>query len=77
MISKRGGFIIQHYDELRDLEAERNAWCAGMLKSNTGEELNRGADTTPDAQLDIVARKFLERQRSAFFYVRICHPSTN
>ena len=24
MISKRGGFIIQHYDELRDLEAERH-----------------------------------------------------
>ena len=23
MIAKRGGFIIQHYDELRDLEAER------------------------------------------------------
>ena len=38
-----------------------------MLKSNTGEELNTGADTTPDARLDIVALEFLERQRSAFF----------
>ena len=41
----------------------------------TGEELNRGANTAPDAQLDIVARGFWERQRSAFFDVRICHPN--
>ena len=51
------------------------AWYPIMLKSNTGEDLNRGANTAPDALLDIVAQKFLERQGSAIFYVRICHPS--
>ena len=51
------------------------AWYAIMLKSNTGEDLNRGANTAPDARLDIIAQKFLERQGSAIFYVRICHPS--
>jgi len=45
-----------------------------VLQDMTGEELNRGASTAPDAPLDIVARGFWERQRSAFFYVRICHP---
>ena len=40
----------------------------------TGEELNRlgGANTTLDAWLDVVARGFWERQRSAFFDVRVC-----
>ena len=39
----------------------------------TGEELNRGANTTLDAWLDIVAWGFWERQRSPFFNVRVCH----
>ena len=39
-----------------------------VLQDITGEELNRGANTTPDAQ---------ERQRSAFFDVRICHPNAD
>ena len=48
-----------------------------VLQDITGEELNRGANTTPDARLDIVARRFWERQRSAFFGVRICHPNVD
>ena len=40
-------------------------------------ELNRGASTAPDAQLDIVARVFWERQRPAFFDVRIRHPNAD
>ena len=35
------------------------------------EELNRGANTAPDARLDIVARGIWERQRLAFLDVRI------
>ena len=48
-----------------------------VLQDITGEELNRGAHTAPDARLDIVARGFWERQRSGFFYVRVCRPNAD
>ena len=79
MICKRGGFVIQRHNELRDLEAEMlHMVCNGVeikpvLQDIKGEELNRGANTASDARLDIVERGFWERQRSAFFDVRICH----
>ena len=66
-----------------DLEAEMlRMVCSGVeiepvLLVITGEELNRGANTAPDARLDIVAREFWERQRSACFDVRICHPNVD
>jgi len=80
---QKGGFVIQRRNELRDLEAEiLRMVCNGdeiepVLQDITGEELNRGANTAPDARLDIVARGFWERQRSAFFDVRICHPNAD
>ena len=83
MICKRGGFVSQRHNELRDLETEMLCiMCSGVeiepvLQDMTGEELNRGANTAPDAQLDIVARGFWEKQRSAFFDVRICHPNAD
>jgi len=83
MICKRGGLIIQRHNERRDLEAELLSMvCDGVetepvLQDITGEDLNRGANTTPDARLDIVARGFWERQRSAFFDVRVCHPNAD
>jgi len=83
MICKRGGFIIQRHNELRDLEAELLSMvCNGVeiepvSQDITGEELNREANTAPDARLDIVARGFWERQRSAFFDVRVCHPNAD
>ena len=83
MICKRGGFTTQRNNELRDLEAEllrmvRNGVeTEPVLQDLTGEELNRGANTVPDVRLDIVARGFWERQRSAFFDVRVCHPNAD
>ena len=83
MICKRGGFVIQRNNELRDLEAEMlRLVCNGVetepvLQDITGEELNRGANTFPNARLDVVASGFWERQRFAFFDVRICHPNAD
>ena len=48
-----------------------------VLQDITGEELNRGANTTLDVWLAVVARGFWERQRSAFFDVRVCHLNTD
>ena len=42
---------------------------------SSGEQLNRGSNTAPDARLDFHARGFWENQRSAFFDVRVCHPT--
>ena len=80
MICKRGGFIIQRHIELRDLEAELlKMVCYDVevepgLQPVTGEELNRGANQSHDARLDVHARGFWERQRSAYFDIRVCHP---
>ena len=40
-----------------------------------GLQLNRGANQEIGARLDIHARGFWGRQRSAFFDVRVCHPN--
>ena len=83
MICKRGGFIIQRHNELRDLEADllstvcNDVEVEPVLQEITGETLNRGASRAPDARLDIHARGFWERQRSAFFDVRVCHPNAD
>ena len=83
MICRRGGFIIQRHNELRDIEAEMlNMVCNDVqvepvLQEITGEVLTRGTNKAPDARLDIHARGFWERQRSAFFDVRVCHPNAD
>ena len=46
-----------------------------VLQDVTGETLNYGANKAPDACLDIHARGFWERKRSAFFDVQVCHPN--
>ena len=79
MICKRGGFVTQRHNELRDLEAELlNMVCTDVeiepvLQDISGEQLGRGSNRAPDARLDIHARGFWENQRSAFFDVRGCH----
>ena len=53
-ICKRGGFVTQRNDELRDLETE-------LLNM---QQLGRGSNQAPDARLDIHAGGFSEKQRS-------------
>ena len=82
-VCQRGGFIIQRHNELRDLEAEmlrmvcNDVEVEPVLREVAGETLNHGANKAPDARLDIHARGFWERQRSAFFDVRVCHPNAD
>ena len=67
MICRRGGFIIQRHNELRDLEAEllstvcNDVEVEPVLQKVTGEILNDGANKAPDARLDIHARGFWEK----------------
>lgn len=83
MICRRGGFVIQRHNELRDLEAEMldmvcyDVEVEPVLQVLTGETLERGANIAPDARLDIHARGVWERQRSAFFDVRVFHPNAD
>ena len=48
-----------------------------VLHELTVESLPSGANRAPDALLDIYARGFWERQRSAFFDVRVCYPNAD
>ena len=83
MVCRRGGFIIQRHNELCHLEAEMLSMVCNdveiepVLQEITGETLSRGANRGPDARLDISARGFWERQRTAFFNVRVCHPNAD
>ena len=83
MICKRGGFVTQRHNELRDLEAELlNMVCTDVeiepvLHDISEEQLGRGSNRAPDTRLDIHARGFWENQRSAFFDVRVCHPNAD
>ena len=82
-ICKRGGFIIQRHNELRELEADlldlvcNDVETEPVLQEITGETLNSGANLACDARLDIHARGFWERQKSTFFDIRVCHPNAD
>ena len=82
MICKLGDFITQRHNELRDFAAQfLSLVCSDVeiepvLKDISSEHLNRGSNKALDARLDICARGFYwESHRSAFFYVRVCHPN--
>ena len=83
MVWRRGGFIIQRHNELRDLEADMLSMVCNdveikpVLQELTGESLPSRANRAPDACLDIYARGFWERLRSAFFDIRVCHPNAD
>ena len=65
MICRRGSFIIQRHNELRDLEAELlNIVCDDVqiepvLQEVNGEALNSGSNKSADARLDVHALGFL------------------
>ena len=52
MICKRGGFVIQRHNEMRDLEAEllstvcSDVQVESLLQDISEEQLNRGANKT-------------------------------
>ena len=81
MMCRRGGFIIQRHNELRDLEDDLlNIVCHDVQvepvrQEITGEVLTRGTNPALDARLDVHARGFWDRQGSAFFDVRVSHPN--
>jgi len=83
MICKRGGFVIQRHNELRNLEAAllksvcNDVEIEPLLQPISDEQLSKGANKSADARLDIHARGFWEKQRSAFFDVRVCHPNAD
>ena len=83
MICQRGGLIIQRHNKIRDLQAElldmvcNDVQVEHALQPITGEELARGTYQAPDARLDVHCRGFWERQRAAFFDVRVCHPNAD
>ena len=59
-------------------------WYVVMLRLSlsfkiiiSGEQLGRGSNRVPDARLDFHALRFWENQRSAFFDVRVFHPSVD
>ena len=78
MICQHGGLVIQHHNEIRDLQAERldmvcyDVQVEPALQPITGEELDRGTNQAPDACLDVHCRSFWERQRAAFFDILYC-----
>ena len=74
---------MQRHYELRDLEADMLSMVCNdveiepVLQELTGESLPSGAKRAPHVRLDIHARSFWKRQRSAFFDVRVCYPNAD
>ena len=72
MICKRGGFIIQRHNVLRDLEADlldlvcNDVETEPVLQEITRETLNSSENLACNAHLDIHARGLWERQKSTF-----------
>ena len=65
MICKRGGFVTQRHNELRDLEADLLSMVCSdveiepVLQDISGEQLGRGSNRAPDARLEsLSSRRF-------------------
>lgn len=80
MICKHDMFITQRHNKLGDLEAELLIMVCYDVEVEpgsqpvTGEDLNRCANQAPDTCLDIHARGFWERQRSAYLILGSASP---
>ena len=79
---KRGGFMIQRHNELRDFTATlltevcHNVTIEPLLQTIEGETFQyRSANTDSEARLDICARGFWNRGQDAFFDVRVFNPN--
>ena len=80
---KKGGFVIQRHNEVRDLTASLlDVVCSDVavepqLEELTGETLTSGrsANRSSEARLDISARGVWCRNQRAFFDVRIFNPN--
>ena len=81
MVCKKGGFIIQRHNELRDFEADLLSMVCNdveiepQLQDVTGEQLSSGSNLAKEARLDIYARGFWEQHQSAFCDIRVRHPN--
>ena len=75
MICKRGGFVIQRHNELRDLEADLlSIVCSDVEVEPVLQDILKNS-SVEGPRLDIRARGFWDPQSSAFFDVRVCHPN--
>ena len=83
MVCKRGGFVIQWHNELRDLEAELlEMVCSDVqiqpsIQPVTGETLNRGANKENGARLDVHCEGVMGKTEIRLFDVRVCHPNAD
>ena len=78
---KKGGFVTQRHNELRDLtgnllaEVCRDVCIEPPLNMLTGESLsNRTANISDEARLDISARDVWTKGQRAFFDIRVFDP---
>ena len=79
---KKGGFVTQRHNELRDITADLLAEvCPDVcvepqLQELSGETLSfRTSNISAEARLDISARSVWSRNQRAFFDVRVFDPS--
>ena len=81
---KKGGFVTQRHNALRDVTARlMTEVCTDVkveppLKELTGERLReRSANITPEARLDVSARDFWVTHQRAFFDIRVFNPTAS
>ena len=78
---KKGGFVVQRHNELRDLTADllsqvcKDVAIEPSLESLSGETFQyKSTNISPGAHLDVSARGFWQRGQRAFFDIRVMDP---